>query len=190
MRAPSWARGVLAGVVYGGCMVAWSRSQSDDPAPLVVSLVIGLLGGAVFGLTMALVTARHERRLFQVGGRSLDGDQRLAVRRALMQGHLPEDRRLREAAVNLADSQLRPVNSPITTIALFAGFGGLAVWQAVSGEPLWWLGVAFWIIIGGVVLFGQRRDRQRAHRLLQASSELRAASPASHVGEPGQRGHA
>ena len=50
-------------------MFAWSRWPSE-PAPLAVSLVVGPLGGLVFGSLMSLMMVRQERRLFQIGGRT------------------------------------------------------------------------------------------------------------------------
>ncbi len=170
---PAWGRGVLAGVLFGGCMAGWSR-LSSDPAPWGVSAVIGLLAGVAFGLIMGVLMAQEERRLSQVGGRPLDEDQRLAVRRALVHGHRPEDPLVREAAVNLARSQFRRANSPLAVVGLVVVAGGLAAWLALTGEPLWWLGVAFWIGLGAVMLRAQHRARQRAHRLLRAAGSVPA----------------
>jgi hypothetical protein len=170
LRAPIWVRASIAGIIYGAFMFVWWQLRSDRPST-ALSAAIWIVGGALFGLFIGWTIRRRERRMAEAGDRPLDDRQRIAAYQALKNGRLPDDPRARDAAVHLARSEFRGANNPAILVVLVIVLGSLAAWLAVTGQPLWWLGVVFWIVAGIGMLHVRRRARSRANQLLAAAGD-------------------
>lgn len=181
LRAPVWVRGAVSGVLFGGVMFVWSQ-VGPEHASVGAAALTGAVGGVAFGSFMGVAVGRQERTTFRVGGRPLDGDQRQAARRSFVTGQLSEDPLVRAAAVAMARMRLRWARRWAVTAAFVLAMCVVAVWSAVTGQPLWWFGLVAWIGMGTLMLYGLHRDRQRANRLLQA-----AGDEAVTANQPGQR---
>lgn len=175
LRAPVWVRGVVSGVLFGVAMFVWSL-VGPERASVGDAALTWVVCGVAFGFFMSVAVGRQERKMFRVDGRALDGDQRQAAHRAFVTGQLPEDPLVVGAAVSMARMRLLWASRWVVTVVFVLAMCVLAVWLAVTGQPLWWVGLVFWIGMGTLMLHGLHRDRQRANRLLQAAGDEAATA--------------
>lgn len=142
--APWWVQGVIFGLVFAVAMAVVTRYQERQWS---ASVVVGaLLGGAVYGLGMGLFVRRRRPRMLR-GLEGFASVERQLVFRAASRGPVPEDSRLREAAIMVLQ---RRRDDAIRTrprfIAIFGGFLVLTVVVALMDtSPWWWVAIALWV---------------------------------------------
>ena len=172
MTAPVWARGVVAGVFFGAAMFAYLRSQADTPGSLLFHVVAGLGAGVAFAVPMALIINAMERRLFdgEGAGPRLSREDRVRVLRAVDAGRWPEDAWLHSAAARVVDERLRRIQGTPFLATMFGFIFAFALYRALmTGWPVWWCIVAFWLLVGPWAVLITRRQR-RAARALRLTS--------------------
>lgn len=103
LTGPRWPFGVVAGVVLAVFSLLMARLTGTPmrwSIALPVSLLCGLLGGALIFLTLG-----RQRRLVREAVGDLPPDELTAAYRAAGTGPVPSDPRVRAAAVRLARSR-------------------------------------------------------------------------------------
>ncbi len=177
LRFPVWLRALVAAVLFGLFMVAFTPRAGRDVWLTVLPFAVG---ACVYGAVMGVTMRRQDRRAFQAGGQPLSGPERVAVVRAVRNGEPPSDPRLREAAVGYAHRLLRPVNSVAAIAVMVAVFTALALTLAVAdGGAGAWLLVVVWLVLGAVLVGRTRRQRRHARAYLSRSTAEPAGTPAT-----------
>ena len=138
-QVPTWMAGVIMAVMFAG---AWFGATFITTPELSVGprALLSIIVGAFYGIFMGIWVGRTRRAHGRVG-------QRPEFSKAVRQGTIPSD-------VNIADwrralqsrhEQYRPLRwlAPVLYLPMTA----LAIWLAVTGQPLFWFGAAFFIAI-------------------------------------------
>lgn len=102
--------------------------------------VASALTGAVFGLVMGLILGRQRRQYGRAGSRT---DFARAVRR----GTVPPDVNTTEWRQALLRRQKEYRTLRWTAPLLYLPMTALSIWLAVTGQPLFWFGAAFFIAV-------------------------------------------
>jgi hypothetical protein len=147
------------------------------------ALIVGVVGGAFFGTMMGLIYAYQnhdgtpaaafgtfmgwrgtkQRESLRTTVGPMPPEKYLAALDAARKGPIPSDPEIREAARHILALRLRTAaKAPKSAVALFGFFVLLSVYEALTSDPLYWLGVPFF---AGVGLFTYRQTmttRQRA----------------------------
>ncbi|MBL7260484.1 hypothetical protein [Paractinoplanes lichenicola] len=173
LRRPWWARGAVAGLLFGVLMfvISWARDDDPDPAGQIIG---ALVSAVLFAVGMGLFIRVHERRLFQDDGRVLTPEERIAVVRSVDVGRWPRDARLHPFVSRLVDQRLSRALAPAVEVAVFVLMLAVAVVNVVLNGPWWWLAVAFWLAVGPLSMRSTRRSRAAARALRE-------------VGQPGEQ---
>lgn len=139
---PTWTVGVLMAVVFAA---AWFGSTfvTSPGLGLGARALISGFTGALYGTGMGLWLGR-QRRAYGSAVR------RPGFRRAVRRGVVPADVDTAEwvRALRHHQSQYRPLRwaAPVLYLPMTA----LAVWLAVTGQPLFWFGAVFFL---GMLVF-------------------------------------
>ncbi len=136
-QKPVWAAGVVVGVAFA---VAWFGSTFLTMPELGVGprALVSLVAGAFFGVVMGSWVGRVRRAHGDVARRPAFG-------RAVRTGTLPPDADTAEwRQALLARQRLhRPLRW--TAPVLYVPATALAVWLAVTGQPVFWFGAALFV---------------------------------------------
>ncbi|MCY1141428.1 hypothetical protein OWR29_25815 [Actinoplanes sp. Pm04-4] len=172
LQRPWWARGVLAGLLFGMVMFLfwWARDDDNNPAGQIIGATVSAV---LFAIGMGLFIRSQERRIFQAHGQVLTREERITVVRSADAGRWPHDPRLHPFVSRLVEQRLSRKLTPAVEIAVFGLLLAVAVLNVFLNGPWWWLAVAFWAIVGPSSMRSTRRSRTAARALRE-------------VGEPGQ----
>lgn len=165
--APWWLLSLIVGVLFGVvCGVAVALLL---PPPYggdaTESVVIGLIGGVLFGLPMGPILARTNQRAREAIG-ALPAERLGEVSRAASRGPVPADPEIRAAATRLVRFQLaEALRYRTPMMILFGGFLVLQVLFAVTLAPWHWAVAVLVAVPLAVQVWQPRRLRRRAELL-------------------------
>ncbi len=162
--APTWVLAPVAGLGFAVTNTLTRLLLLDDP--WTEAVVISCLSGLLFGAFMGPVLVRQRRRAREAAGTASAAGWRRAAR-AASRGPVPRDPEERQAARRLALHQrgvlLRQRRWAIPSFALLVA---IAVWLAVSGDPVYWLvAVGFAWLAGWTSVVLPRRLARRVELL-------------------------
>jgi hypothetical protein len=163
LNAPVWVRALISGAMFGVLWVLYMRFVQGES--WTVALAFGVLAGAFFGALFGPIQHRQLAGVRDAAARSPEGLS-ARVRRAASRGPVPAEPEIREAAHGLVVAQLRPLERQrIWGPAFFLLMAVLAVFEAVTQSPWWWLAVVFWISVAAGHRYALLRLRRRAELL-------------------------
>ncbi|MQY04178.1 hypothetical protein ACRB68_22290 [Actinomadura sp. RB68] len=133
---------------------------ADRDAGWAFPVIGGLLAGAAFGGLLAFLTQRSLNRDKAATGTGTRGEV-LTLNRAIGRGRPPEDPALDEAALTLIARRRRQLRFTYRWNPLLCAFlAVLALLQALT-TPLWYIAVAFWVLMIPATLVSARRSQAR-----------------------------
>lgn len=138
-QLPTWMAGVVMAVMFAVIWFALGFITTPDldlgPRALVAAVI-----GASFGTFMGFWLGRQRRGYGQLARRPEFG-------RAVRRGGVPADADTTEwrRALQHHQAQYRPLRWQAP--ALYLPMTALAVWLAVTGQPLFWVGAVFFVAV-------------------------------------------
>lgn len=138
-QLPTWMAGMVMAVMFAVIWFALGFLTTPDlelaPRALVAAFI-----GALFGTFMGFWLGRQRRGYGHLAQRSEFG-------RAVRRGAVPADADAAEwrRALQHHQAQYRPLRWQAP--ALYLPMTALAIWLAVTGEPLFWVGAGFFFAV-------------------------------------------
>jgi hypothetical protein len=163
-KPPNWFMGVLSGLLFG---VGFAAFVKYDGAGWGATVGIGLASGVFFGFSMGRWGGRWARTM-QEAESELSAEEAKAARRAADRGPVPDDPRIRMAALKIATAQqtlevsgARRIFPQVVAVLVVVG----VIVSAITESPwnLVFLVGPVAILYGGLV--APRRTRQRIRLL-------------------------
>ncbi|MFC7548219.1 hypothetical protein [Plantactinospora sp. GCM10030261] len=178
---PLWARGSVAGVLFGGLMFGWQVFSGERPTSPVALSALALT--IPYALAMTLVIARQQRRLDPPDGPPLTPEERGRAIRAVRRGEPPADPRVAAAALAVTRTQLGQRHAPAVLGILFGGLALIAAALAVWSEPGWWMAAALVTLAAVVTVWQSRVQLRRATTYQRLAADQPTAQPAGRPGD-------
>ena len=151
--------GVIGGSFFGIMMGLVYAFQNHDGTS--AAAIAGLFTGATFGTFMGWRGTKQRQNMRAKVG-AMSPEKYLAALDAARKGPIPTDPEIREAARHIVAIRLQTVaKAPKTAIALFGFFVLLSAYQALTSDPIYWLGVPFF---AGLGLFTYKQSMTTRHR--------------------------
>lgn len=139
-QAPTWVAAVILAVLFAVVWFGVTLITSPELDLGTRALVSGIVG-AMYGLGMGIWLGVARRRYGRAASRP-------EFSRAVRRGTVPPDVDIPEwrRAVLAHQRPYRPLRW--VAPALYLPMTALAIWLAVTGQPLFWVGAAFFLAIG------------------------------------------
>jgi hypothetical protein len=163
LSAPSW----LIAVLFGGLFALTSVIVGViDDAPWRFVVIMALIGAAILGPLVALVTRNQRREQLRVL-EELPDEEWTQVRRAVWKGPVPSDPRTRTAALELAQKFFGRAHRFRWLVFIIFGLNlVLAIVEVVMGGSRWYiLSSIGWVIVICSQWYNLRRLKQRIELL-------------------------
>jgi hypothetical protein len=164
LRLPPWFQAFLYAVLAGGLWFVLARFASAES--ITVRLALAALFGVPFGVLMAW-TVNRQQRIFGTS----DVDERIAIVRAIDDGRLPGDPRLRPAAMAIVRQRLRRIQSTGVQAVFLVVFLLICVARAIWSDPSWWVLVVLYVVALPYMFVVSRRQQRGAQRLRESMRE-------------------
>jgi hypothetical protein len=130
-RPPIWLGGVLSGLLFG---VAFGAFVRYDGAGWGATVAVALGAGVFFGVAMGRWSRRWDRTMREAEP-DLSADETKAAHRAAVGGPVPDDPRIRAAALKIATAQRTLELSGVRRILVVLMAVLVAVGSIVSAIP-------------------------------------------------------
>jgi len=170
-QLPTWAVGIVMAVLFAVLWFALTFITTPELGLGARALVSGVVG-ALYGCGMGFWLGRTRRGY---GGAA----RRPEFGRAVRRGTVPADVDVAEwrRAVEQHQRQYRPLRWAAP--ALYVPMTALAVWLAVTGQPLFWFGVGFFLFVGVLTVIVTPRVLRRTDAMLAELERRDLQHPAS-----------
>ncbi|MCD5351211.1 hypothetical protein [Kineosporia mesophila] len=145
--APRWKLALVQGTFFGAGLAIFAFFSSSGPeegaARFIGPVVVGVVGGVVFGFFMGHVIANLNGALVRAAGLNDPHELRQAIR-AGRRGSVPADPRIRQAALRVARHHLSEAERRgRSSRTLFAVFTLAYIAMATLLSPWWLVTAAF-----------------------------------------------
>jgi hypothetical protein len=167
--APWWVNALVIGVFFGTFMAGFSALEDDEGWLTVV--VFGTISGILFGAAMGWWGRREQSRWRKAAGLDLDDEQLLVVHRAMTNGPVPSDPRLRLAAFHAATYEQERIGGPWASVVFLLAIPVLVVLRIVDS---WW-----WLVLVPLYLYGAYETWAQPRRLRARIALLSSDQPAA-----------
>jgi len=162
--APWWVQALVTGTIFGAYMGVFAVIANDHGVPSGV--VSGIISGVVFGLGMGWSVNRERNRWRAAVGHCLSDAELRLVHRAAVKGSVPNDPRLRLAAIRSARHALsQRYNKRLEAAALFTILPLLVIGMSVFDSPWWLVAMPLWLYGGYLTWAAPRKLRARINAL-------------------------
>ncbi|GAB2596017.1 hypothetical protein [Kribbella endophytica] len=166
---PNWLTGVLSGLLFG---VAFGAFVKHDGAGWGATVGTGLAAGAFFGFAMGRWGGRWARTMREAES-ELSAEELKAAHQAADRGPVPDDPRIRAAALKIATAQqtlevsgVRRIFLQVVSVVVTAGI----IVSAITESPWNLLFLVGPVAIGYGAWVAPRRSRARI-RLLSSAAD-------------------
>ncbi|QGG42230.1 hypothetical protein [Aeromicrobium yanjiei] len=171
--APWWVQALTSGAFFAAVVAV--GVLVDDPQDWDGALLIGVIGGLVFGPLCGWGGVREQTRWRRVAGSDLSHAELLVVHRATKKGPVPADPRLRLAAVRAATHSLEGADEDRWSDVIFLVSLAAIIWL-LSLDSLWWLIALPFVAFVGYEMWAEPR-RLRARIEVLSREVDQAAGP-------------
>ena len=177
LTRPRWLVGGVLGLLCAGLFVVFGLLNSYGLLP---SVVVGVIGGALFGVAMVYLTRSSRQRLLSSAG-SISSDRRLAAVRLALQRRTPstdDDPRVVRGAQQVAHYRREENRRQQTATVLVLGILlALGTGMTLINSPYWLVTVGLFAILIVISLDRPRRLRHREEKLDAAVATLAPTRP-------------
>lgn len=154
-----WLPGALVGLLFGVFMGIFAYVQDRNGW---VAVILAVMAGAVFGFAMDRVFRRQRRDATRQLGPLAQRLDRRTVRNAV-RGPVPPDPAQRQEQLQIVEFQLEQAQrNPVLGYLVFGTLTPVAVVQAITTSPWFWLGAALFaylLVITPITLARLKRRR-------------------------------
>ncbi|MDP9418534.1 MAG: hypothetical protein M3P48_12070 [Actinomycetota bacterium] len=161
--APRSVLCLVQGVLFAIVLVGTQAVLRNDVSRWTV--LVGVAGGVVVGLVTGTSVHRRNERV-AAAARQLPAGERVTAVRAAVRGPVPDERRVRAPAREVATALLGELHGERRGVLLLVPVAVLFVMLALGGQPRYWAALALVtaLVVGSALEY---RHLQRRVRLLR-----------------------
>ena len=162
--APWWVQALVTGTIFGAYMGVFAVVANDQGVPS--GIVSGIIGSVVFGLGTGWFANRERNQWRAAVGRDLSEAELRRVHRAAVKGPVPDDPRLRLAAIRSARRALsQQYDRRLEAAAVLTILPLLVIGLSVFDSPWWLVAMPPWLYGGYLTWAAPRKLRARINAL-------------------------